>query len=55
MEKAFKKELIKTTIEFYGKDASKSDDYIRIVNQNHTERIASMIGENHNGKILHGG
>lgn len=55
VRRAYKDKLIaalKKAIEgFYGDDPSKTDDYARIVNDQHFERIKNMI----EGDIVHGG
>ena len=42
-------------IEFYGKDPSLSEDYPRIVNDFHLQRIKGYLEEEHGGKVIVGG
>jgi aldehyde dehydrogenase (NAD+) len=46
------KHLAKAVTSFYGKDAAKSRDYGRIVDQNHFDRLVSYLDE---GTVAHGG
>jgi aldehyde dehydrogenase (NAD+) len=48
----FLKELVGAIIDFYGEDASKSDDYPSIINTDYIERLASLIK---NTNIYYGG
>ncbi len=50
----FEDELKKTITRFYGKEISKSKDFGRIVNERHTQRLATII-EKDKGKIVFGG
>lgn len=45
-------ELKKSVEEFYGKDASDADDYGRIVNEQHWERLVNYLDH---GTVVHGG
>lgn len=46
---------VKSTIqEFYSKDAQNSDDFGRIVNESHTQRLSNLINKT-NGDIVYGG
>lgn len=53
----FEKELVKNINNFYTNDASKSGDYMRIVNEKHTARIQGYLKETiENGaNVLYGG
>ncbi len=42
-------------IEFYGEDASRSEDFSRIVNDFHMQRLKSYLDEDHGGKVIVGG
>ena len=42
-------------IKFYGEDPSQSKDLPRIVNEMHTNRLASLIEDSHGGKVICGG
>lgn len=46
------KEIKKQIVSFYGEDASKSDDYGRIINEKHFDRLCNLLDEN---KIIFGG
>lgn len=41
------KQLTKAIRKYYGKDPRKSNDYGRIINQNHFERITGLMAESH--------
>lgn len=41
--------------DFYGEDESKSVDYPRLVSVNYAKRIASLLEDNHEGKVIYGG
>jgi aldehyde dehydrogenase (NAD+) len=47
--------LLKNTVDkFYTKDPKSSDDYFRIINDFHSERISKLL-QNHGGKVITGG
>jgi len=46
------KEIKKQIVSFYGEDPSKSDDYGRIINEKHFDRLCKLLDEN---KIVFGG
>jgi len=48
-------EVKKHTKEWLGENSQKSDSLTRIVNVRHFDRIASILKENHGGKIVEGG
>ncbi len=45
----------KYMVEFYGEDASKSEDYGFIINERNFERLVGLIDENTNGTMVFGG
>mmetsp|Transcript_94330 Transcript_94330/g.131068 ORF Transcript_94330/g.131068 Transcript_94330/m.131068 type:complete len:242 (+) Transcript_94330:883-1608(+) len=47
--------LRSTVLKFYGDDAEKSDDYSRMINEFHSNRMKSYLDENHGGKVVIGG
>lgn len=49
---ALLKQLPAAITDFYGKNAAKSNDYGRIINQQHFERLRGYLTE---GRVLHGG
>ena len=51
----FVSRLKDTLNDFYNGDASKSVDWIQIINQDHTVRLQKMLEENHGGQIVYGG
>ncbi|KAI6189629.1 hypothetical protein M3Y97_00029400 [Aphelenchoides bicaudatus] len=50
----FTAECVKSILEFYGNDPINSEDYGRIINQKHFDRISNMLKAT-NGKVIHGG
>ena len=42
-------------VEFYGQDPSLSEDYPRIINDFHLQRIKDYLDEDHGGKVITGG
>ncbi len=54
IKEPFIKAIQSTIKEFYSNDPKNSDDFGRIVNENHTERLSELINHT-NGDIVHGG
>ena len=50
----FVDEMKQTLDQFYSKDVKQSQDYGRLVNVDHTKRLATLL-EQTNGEIIHGG
>ncbi|TWT04823.1 aldehyde dehydrogenase [Planomicrobium sp. CPCC 101079] len=54
VKEEFLEKLQKTIVSFYGKDAQKSPDYGRIVNERHFDRLADII-QKESSHIIYGG
>ncbi len=54
---AFVQELIAVIDRFYGRDAASSNDFTRIVNEQHTKRVVGYLEDTiaHGAKLLYGG
>jgi acyl-CoA reductase-like NAD-dependent aldehyde dehydrogenase len=52
VKQALLSHILKYTVEFYGKDASRSPDFCRIVNEQHFDRLLGLL---HAGDIVLGG
>jgi len=45
VKEEFLKLLKEKIIEFFGQDASKSPDYVKIITENHTKRLGELLNE----------
>jgi len=54
IKKAFLERLTQAVDDFYLKNPKNSPDYVRIINEGHTQRLKDYLEENHGGKVIYG-
>lgn len=54
IEAAFTEKLKKTILQFYGENPQKSNDYNRIINKKHFDRLNNLL-KAHESDVIHGG
>ncbi|KAL6073306.1 aldehyde dehydrogenase 3, member A2 [Balamuthia mandrillaris] len=55
MEKPLLQQLAKTLHEFYGEDVRSSEDYSRMINQRHCQRVADLFKDREDVRVHYGG